>query len=115
RDNVGVVVLAGTRRVLDSKAGKLLGCDRTTCPHAVNGVNHAPFAAFGGWSGGINQAAPARIKEATYAFLSYMSQPAQSNVDVTIGITGFNPYRVSQFKTVDLWLKAGTSPPPAQT
>jgi len=38
-----------------------------------------------------------------------MSQPAQSNVDVTIGITGFNPYRASQFKSLDLWLKAGMS------
>ena len=27
-----------------------------------------------------------------------MSQPEQSNVDVTIGATGFNPYRLSQFQ-----------------
>ena len=113
-DKVGAVVLPGSRRVFDRKTGKLVACDRTTCPHAVNGVNHAPFAAFGGWSGGINQAAPARIKEATYAFLSYMSQPAQSNVDVTIGVTGFNPYRISQFKNLDLWIKAGMSRPAAQ-
>jgi multiple sugar transport system substrate-binding protein len=108
-DKVGAVVLPGTRRVLDRKTGKLVACDRTTCPHAVNGVNHAPYAAFGGWSGGINAAAPARVKDAAYAFLSYMSQPAQSNVDVTIGITGFNPYRTSQFKSLDLWLKSGMS------
>jgi len=113
-DKVGAVVLPGSRRVLDRKTGKLVACDRATCPHAVNGVNHAPFAAFGGWSGGINQAASTRIKEATYAFLSYMSQPAQSNVDVTIGITGFNPYRISQFKNLDLWIKAGMSRPAAQ-
>ena len=49
------------------------------------------------------------MKEAAFAFLSYMTQPAQSNVDVTIGKTGFNPYRVSQFKSLDLWLKAGMS------
>ena len=49
------------------------------------------------------------MKEAAYAFFSYMSQPAQSNVDVTIGITGFNPYRVSQFQNMDAWLKAGMS------
>jgi len=35
---------------------------------------------------------------AAFAFLSYVSAPAQSNVDVTIGKTGFNPYRTSQFK-----------------
>jgi multiple sugar transport system substrate-binding protein len=38
-----------------------------------------------------------------------MSQPAQSNVDVTIGKTGFNPYRASQFNNLDLWLKSGMS------
>jgi multiple sugar transport system substrate-binding protein len=108
-DKVGAVILPGTHRVLDRKTGKLVPCDRTTCPYAVNGVNHAPYAAFGGWSGGINAAAPPRVKDAAYAFLSYMSQPAQSNVDVTIGITGFNPYRTSQFKNLDLWLKAGMS------
>jgi multiple sugar transport system substrate-binding protein len=36
-----------------------------------------------------------------------VSQPAQSNVDVTIGATGFNPYRVSQFENLDAWLANG--------
>ena len=49
------------------------------------------------------------MKDAAYAFLSYMSQPAQSNVDVTIGKTGFNPYRTSQFNSTELWKKAGMS------
>ncbi len=44
-----------------------------------------------------------------YDFFSYMAQPAQANVDVTIGITGFNPYRVSQFESNDAWVKAGMS------
>ena len=38
-----------------------------------------------------------------------MSAPAQSNVDVTIGKTGFNPYRTSQFSNLDVWTKAGMS------
>ena len=38
-----------------------------------------------------------------------MSQPEQSNVDVTIGITGFNPYRISQFTDMDNWVNAGMS------
>lgn len=109
KDKVGAVILPGTRRVLDRKTGKLVACNSATCPFAMSGVNHAPFAAFGGWSGGINKASPARVKEAAYAFLSYMSQPAQANVDVTIGITGFNPYRVSQFSNISLWVKAGMS------
>ncbi len=108
-DKVGAVTLPGTSRVLDRATGKLVACTKTTCPYAVNGVNHAPFAAYGGWSGAINKAAPAKVKDAAYAFLSYMSQPAQANVDVTIGATGFNPYRTSQFKNLTLWEKAGMS------
>jgi len=38
-----------------------------------------------------------------------MSQPAQSNKDVTIGITGFNPYRISQFRDIQNWVAAGFS------
>jgi multiple sugar transport system substrate-binding protein len=109
KDKVGAVILPGTKEVLDRKAGKLVACDQNTCPHAINGVNHAPYAAFGGWSGAINKNAPAKVKDAGYAFLSYMSQPAQANVDVTIGKTGFNPYRISQFENIDLWVKAGMS------
>lgn len=108
-DKVGAVMLPGSRKVLDRETGKLADCDSDLCPHAVNGVNRAPFAAFGGWSGGINASADQKVKDAAYDFFSYMSQPAQSNVDVTIGKTGFNPYRLSQFSDMDTWLKAGMS------
>ena len=57
----------------------------------MDGVNHAPFAAFGGWSGGVNAAADDAVKDAAYDFFSYVSQPEQSNADVTVGATGFNP------------------------
>ncbi|MEA2781906.1 MAG: multiple sugar transport system substrate-binding protein [Rhodospirillaceae bacterium] len=109
KDKVGAVIVPGDTQVVDRATGKLVPCDSKTCPHAVDGVNHTPLAAFGGWGGGINAHADPKVKEAAYAFLSYMAQPAQANVDVTIGKTGFNPYRISQFKTMDLWLKAGMS------
>jgi len=109
-DKVGAVILPGPRSVLDRATGKLVPCDEKTCPYAINGVNHAPFAAFGGWSCGINAAAKPKVKDAAYAFCSYMSQPAQANVDVTIGKTGYNPYRISQFLNRQLWVKAGMSP-----
>ncbi|MEJ5231284.1 MAG: sugar ABC transporter substrate-binding protein [Geminicoccaceae bacterium] len=108
-DKVGSVILPGSREVLNRDTGKLEPCNPTLCPYAVDGVNHAPYAAFGGWSGGINKKAPAKVKDAAYDFISFMSQPAQSNVDVTIGRTGFNPYRISQFKNIELWVKAGMS------
>jgi multiple sugar transport system substrate-binding protein len=108
-DKVGAVIIPGSKQVLDRATGKLVACDAKTCPHAIDGINHAPFAAFGGWSGAVNKAKDAKTKDAAYAFISYVSAPEQSNVDVTIGITGFNPYRTSQFENLDLWLKAGMS------
>ncbi len=108
-DKVGAVIIPGSKQVIDRASGKLVDCDATTCPYAIDGVNHAPFAAFGGWSGAINAAKDQKTKDAAYAFLSYMAQPEQANVDVTIGATGFNPYRTSQFASMDQWIKAGMS------
>jgi multiple sugar transport system substrate-binding protein len=108
-DKVGTIILPGSKRVLDRSTMQLADCNATLCPNAINGVNHAPFAAFGGWSGAINKASAAKTKDAAFAFLSYMSQPAQSGEDVTIGKTGFNPYRTSHFSKQDAWIKAGMS------
>lgn len=108
-DKTGAVMLPGSKKVVDRATGKLVDCTPEICPHAVNGVNHTPFAAFGGWGGGINAAADPKVKDAAYALFAYMSAPEQSNIDVTIGPTGFNPYRLSQFENLDLWVKAGMS------
>jgi multiple sugar transport system substrate-binding protein len=110
-----------TSKVID-KVGALMLPDRAGCSTAPpaswwiatrNAARmrstasiRAPFAAFGGWSGGINAKAKPQVKDAAYALISYMSQPEQSNVDVTIGATGFNPYRISQFKDLAQWKKA---------
>src|ERR1700716_2913249 len=109
QDKVGAIILPGSKRVLDRSTGQLADCNATLCPYATNGVNHAPFAAFGGWSGAINKAAPAKGNDAALAFLSYMSQSAQSSKDVTIGKTGFNPYRNSHFTNQGPWLASGMS------
>lgn len=110
QDKTGAMILPGSTQVLDRETGQLVDCDEETCPYAVNGVNHAPFAAYGGWSGGINAGADDIVKDAAYDFFSYMSQPTQANVDVTIGKTGFNPYRTSQFLNRQTWVEAGMSP-----
>jgi multiple sugar transport system substrate-binding protein len=109
QDKVGSVILPGSKRVVDRASGRLVDCDATRCPHAINGVNHAPFSAFGGWSGAINAAVDDKVKNAAYDFLAFMSAPTASNEDVTLGKTGFNPYRISQFENTDLWVKAGMS------
>ena len=109
KDKVGAVILPGSKQVLDRASGKLVACDATTCPNAVNGVNHAPFAAYGGWSGAVNAKVDQKVQDAAYAFLAFVSAPEQSNKDVTIGATGFNPYRTSQFSDTSLWTQAGMS------
>jgi multiple sugar transport system substrate-binding protein len=110
QDKVGAVITPGSTQVLDWATGELVDCDETTCPYAVDGVNYAPYASFGGWAGAVNAAADPLVKEATYAFFSYMCQPAQANEDVTIGRTGYNPYRFSQFLNRQLWVEGGMSP-----
>lgn len=109
KDKMGAVIMPGTSRVLDRESGKLVDCGADNCPHAIDGINYSPFAAFGGWSGAINKKADAKVKAAAYAFLSYMNQAEQSNVDVTMGWTGYNPYRNSQLNSYDNWLAAGFS------
>jgi len=107
RNKMGAVIMPGTTEVLDEESGELVACDAERCPHAIDGINYAPFAAFGGWSGAINKNADPKVKEAAYAFLSYMNQAAQSNVDVTMGWTGYNPYRNSQLENLEPWIEAG--------
>jgi multiple sugar transport system substrate-binding protein len=114
QDKTGATITPGWKEVLDRSTGKLVPCDGTTCPNAVDGVNYAPFASFGGWSGAINAASPKENQDAVYDFLSYMSAPAQSGVDVTLGKTGYNPYRTSHFTNIQPWIDAGLSQAAAQ-
>jgi multiple sugar transport system substrate-binding protein len=109
QDKTGATITPGWKQVLDRATGKLVPCDATTCPNAIDGVNYAPFGSFGGWSGAVNAKAPKAQQDAAYDFLSYMSAPAQSGVDVTLGKTGYNPYRTSQFSNTAPWLAAGLS------
>jgi multiple sugar transport system substrate-binding protein len=113
-DKVGAIITPGSTEVLDRATGELVPCDETTCPHAIDGVNYAPYASFGGWAGAVNAAADDKAKDAAYAFLSYMAQPAQSNADVVVGKTGYNPFRISQFENQQAWIDAGFSPEAAE-
>jgi multiple sugar transport system substrate-binding protein len=97
----------GSKEVLDRKTGKLVPVSKESAPNAIDGINYAPFSAFGGWGGAVNAKSDPKVKQAAYDFLSFMSQKEQSNVDVTMGWTGFNPYRLSQLKSTDLWVKSG--------
>jgi multiple sugar transport system substrate-binding protein len=103
------VAAVGTTEVLDRATGKLVPVTKENAPHSIDGINYAPFAAFGGWAGAVNAKGDAKKKQASYDFLSYMNQAAQSNVDVTMGWTGYNAYRVSQLTSTEGWVKAGFS------
>jgi multiple sugar transport system substrate-binding protein len=107
KNKMASVIMPGTTRVLDTETGKLVDCTPEICPHAVDGINYAPFAAFGGWSGAVNKSSDPKVKQAAYDFLSYMNQAAQSNFDVTQGWTGYNPYRNSQLDNLGPWIDAG--------
>jgi len=109
KDKIGAVMMPGSTEVLDTETGELVACTDETCPHAIDGVNFAPFAAFGGWTAAISKASDDKVKAAAYDFLSYMNQAAQSNVDVTMGWTGYNPYRNSQLDDTAAWVDAGFS------
>lgn len=110
KNMIFAVGAVGSKEVLDRATGKLVPVTKESAPFSVDGINYAPFSAFGGWAGAINAKADEKKKAAAYAFLSYMNQSAQSSVDVTQGYTGYNPYRLSQLKSTDLWVKAGMSP-----
>ncbi|MEL7036340.1 MAG: extracellular solute-binding protein [Cyanobacteria bacterium J06592_8] len=115
KDKLGTGIMPGSTEVLDWETGELVKCDKFTCPFAINGVNYAPFAAAIGWAGTINAAADPEVQAAGYAFLSYISQPVRSNLDVTDGQSGFNPYRISQFSDSEPWITAGMTPEVAST
>lgn len=104
---IGTVMLPGTSHVLDRSTGSLTTCNATTCPHAQQGINHAPYTAAGSWVGGINAATSSSAKDAGYAFLSFLSQPARANLIVAAETGGFNPYRLSQFTSTATLVQSG--------
>jgi multiple sugar transport system substrate-binding protein len=93
---LGAVILPGSKEVWDRENNKWL---------TKSAVNYAPYAAFGGWSGAVN--AKSKNKDIAFDYLAFLSQPENSNEDVTLGITGFNPYRLSHFNSSELWIKSG--------
>jgi len=106
-DKVGSVISPGTKNIVDWSTGKLVPVTKDNAPNAVDGVNYAPYAAAGGWSGLVNASASDKQKQAVYEFYAYLSAPAQSGVDVTLGKTGFNPYRTSHFTDLKPWIAGG--------
>ncbi len=111
-ENVGVVMLPGSPSVLDRTSGNMTmtACTPTTCPYAIDGINHAPYAASGSWSGAINAAASPAVRDASYAFLSYLSQPVRHDTEGSpVSLVSFSPYRTAQFTDTATLVNMGVS------
>lgn len=80
--------MPGTYRVFNRDHNEVQDCreNKTLCPYAdPDGVNRAPYAANGGWIGSVNRYSNPKQKEAAYRYLSFLSSPEISNVDITKG------------------------------
>ena len=95
----GFAPLPGATEYWDSQA------DAWVTPE--EGVNRAPFIAFGGWIIGV--AADSDVKEAALDFAAFMARPELVRVLATIPDSGINPSRYSQLdvEDVSLWVESG--------
>lgn len=111
--DIGVAPTPGSSRVYNRATGELEECTAERCPFGIHYpdlgiINQSPYAAFGGWMGGVSNATPDSQKKAAADFLSYMSNPMQSLPDVLAinGSTFAQPYRYSHVVSSD-WIQAG--------
>ena len=105
KGKLGSVILPGSDEYWDRDSKKWVKMP-------AGRINYAPYAAFGGWSGAVN--AKSKNKDVMFDFLAFVSSPQNSDKDVTIGITGFNPYRTSHFKSTAIWEQSGMDKNDAQ-
>ena len=95
----GFAPLPGATQYWDSQAGEWVTPE--------DGINRAPFIAFGGWIIGV--AADSDVKEAALDFAAFMARPELVRVLATIPDSGINPSRYSQLdiEDVSLWVESG--------
>ena len=98
QDKTGATITPGWKQVLDRATGKLVAVRRDHLPERGRRRELRPVRLLRRLVR-RDQCRVARRRSRTppYEFLSYMSSPAMSGVDVTLGKTGYNPYRTSQF------------------
>ena len=49
-NKIWAVAALGSKEILDPATGKLVPVTKENAPYSVDGINYAPFAAFGGWT-----------------------------------------------------------------
>lgn len=97
--DTGYAVLPGGDEYWDYEAGEWVTPE--------DGVNRAPFIAFGGWI--VSVAADSDVKEAALDFAAFLTSKELVGELAVTGGTGVNPSRFSQLENLDLWVDAGWS------
>lgn len=94
---VGSAMLPGSHKIWNYKTQQWDTFDE---------VVRSPFLAYGGWQAAV----PANSDniEAAWNFIEWMSSPEVSGQAVVTPQSGINPYRYSQFKNIDRWLRIFT-------
>ncbi|GAC1466776.1 MAG: extracellular solute-binding protein [Chloroflexota bacterium] len=100
RGKIGSQLLPGTHRVWNYKTGKW---------QTMGQLNRPAWLAFGGWCGVVSK--KAHSIPLAYKYLSFVASPAFSMKMVTLANSGMNPYRLSHFRNVAAWKKAGYPEP----
>lgn len=95
--DVGFGVLPGGDQYWDYVAGEWVTPE--------DGVNVAPFIAFGGWI--ISVAADSDVADCAMDFASYLASQEVVNELAVTGGTGVNPSRFSQLEDTAPWVAAG--------
>ncbi|MGF1625376.1 MAG: extracellular solute-binding protein [Alphaproteobacteria bacterium] len=90
---VGYFLLPGTREIWNASTREWDDFDE---------VVHSPFMAFGGWVASVPATSP--NQEAAWDYVMWLASPENSARDVVAGGTGINPYRISHFTDVEIWL-----------
>jgi len=112
RGKLGITRTPGSPVVLDRDSGNLVKCDVKRCPYAtyyddIGFVNHAPYAAFGGWSGAVSNNIVESKKELATEFLAFSASKSESRklvipkVGSDEATVGSDPYRKSHVNVAD--------------
>ncbi|KAL7552031.1 hypothetical protein ACHAWF_015242, partial [Thalassiosira exigua] len=115
---IGTSHTPGSKSYFDRSSQRLMECTENICSCSDAGessspcTNMAPYAAFTGWSGGVNSFTSPRGKADATDFFAYASSPAVSLADTIPNITagapyiGVDPFRTSHTKAED-WIEKG--------
>ena len=107
QDKTGATITPGWKEVLDRASGNSRR-DGTTCPtpSTASTTPRSPRSAAG--RAPSTRPPPRRTRTPPTTSVVH-ERPAQSGEDVTLGKTGYNPYRTSHFSNIQPWLDAGLS------